>query len=98
MDRPTLGLIQRFSDSTLLICNKGAATAHGRIFTPIVEAVYYDNIEKAIALTEYYLASDDKRLKIARAGYHQRCWRDHPANLKKSLDGAISVPRYEASG
>lgn len=58
----------------MMVCDKAAADGHARIFQPGIEAVYYDTLEKAIELIEYYLAHEDERVRIANAGF-DRFWR-----------------------
>ena len=60
----------------MMVCDKGAADGHAQIFAPDHEAVYYDNLDQAIDLIEYYLAHDEERLSIAKAGF-ERYWRDY---------------------
>ncbi|MDR1450955.1 MAG: glycosyltransferase [Helicobacteraceae bacterium] len=60
----------------LLISDKGAADGHALIFEPNKEAVYYDTINDAIDLIEYYLNHKDERITIAKAGY-ERYRRDY---------------------
>ncbi|MEW5886683.1 MAG: glycosyltransferase [Pseudomonadota bacterium] len=60
----------------LMVCDKAGADAHARIFVPDQEAVYYDTPSQAIELIEHYLAEEDERLRIARAGF-DRYWRDY---------------------
>lgn len=108
--RSKIGLNMHVSDSTfetgnmrmyetpahgmMLVCDKAAANTHARIFEPENEAVFYDGIDDAIQLIEYYLNHEEERVTIARAGY-QRYWKDYEweANLKKLLDWSISLPK-----
>lgn len=71
----------------MLLCDKAGRDAHNRIFKDGVEAVYYDSIEHAIELAEYYLHNPKKRIEIARAGF-ERFWRDYnwEKNLLRLLD------------
>jgi spore maturation protein CgeB len=80
----------------LMICDKASANAHACIFEPDKEAVYYDNIDQAIELIEYYLHNEDERMKIAKAGY-ERFWRDYEweSNLLKFLKWCESVRNLE---
>ena len=71
----------------LMVCDKAGANAHARIFEPNKEAVYYDNIDQAIELIEYYLHHEDERVRIAKAGY-ERFWRDY--EWEKNLLGFLS--------
>jgi hypothetical protein len=108
--RTKIGIDLHFSDSPMetgnmrmyevpahglmLLCDKGGLKAHEQIFQPDKEAVYYDSVEDAIEKIEYYLAHDDERERIARAGF-ARVHRDYDgeSNLKKFLDWAIALPR-----
>ena len=76
----------------MMVCDKGAAGSHARIFEPGREAVYYDTIDEAIEAIEYYLARDDERIAIAKAGF-ERFWRDYEweANLLRFLRWAEGV-------
>jgi spore maturation protein CgeB len=78
----------------LMVCDKGAADSHAHIFLPDVEAVYYNSLNEAVGLIEYYLAHEDERIRIAQAGY-KRYWQDYEweANLKRFLDWAIQLRR-----
>ena len=78
----------------MLLCDKGACDSHNLIFRDGVEAVYYDSTRDAMDKAEYYLAHEDERAAIARAGY-ARFWKDYEPDktLKELLDWAISVPR-----
>jgi hypothetical protein len=63
-EAPCFGLMQ--------LCDKAADDRHLQIFAA-GEAVYYDSVEEAVALGEYYLANDDARIRIARAGFERFC-------------------------
>ena len=78
----------------MMICDKAAANAHARIFEPQTEALFYDSLDEAIDLIEYYLAHDEERIRIAQAGY-KRYWRDYQweANLLRFLDWASCIER-----
>lgn len=80
----------------LMVCDKAAANAHARIFEPGTEVVYYDSVDEAIDLIEYYLIHDDERVRIAQAGY-ERYWQDYEweANLKKLLDWAAALQKRD---
>lgn len=82
----------------LMVCDKAAADAHAHIFEPEIEAVYYDNVDEAIDLIEYYLTHDEKRVRIAQAGY-TRYWRDYEwkHNMKKFFDWAITIGHTKAN-
>lgn len=82
----------------LMVCDKASANAHARIFEPDKEAVYYDNIDQAIELIEYYLRNEDERLQIAKSGF-DRYWQDYEAesNLLNLLNWAISIPKVDLS-
>lgn len=60
----------------MMVCDKAGADAHARIFEPDLEAVYYDSADHAIELIEYFLAHEDQRMHIAKAGF-DRYWRDY---------------------
>jgi hypothetical protein len=55
----------------MLLCDKAALGKHNNIFKENIEAVYYDNIEHAVELAEYYLDNEVERTRIARAGYER---------------------------
>lgn len=76
----------------LMVCDKAAANTHARIFEPNTEAVYYDSLNEAIDLIEYYLTHDEERIRIAQAGY-ERYWKDYEweNNMKKFLDWASTL-------
>lgn len=76
----------------LMICDKAGDNAHVDIFEPGEEAVYYDTIEEAIELIEYYLHHEDERTRIAKAGF-ERYWRDYEweKNLLRLLDWGIGL-------
>lgn len=78
----------------LMVCDKAGADAHNLIFQSEKEAVYYDSMDHAIELMEYYLENDDERLRIAKNGF-ERYWRDYDwdNNLKKFLDWAMSIKK-----
>lgn len=76
----------------MMVCDKGSADGHTRIFGPDSEAVYYDNQNQAIELIEHYLAHEDERLRIAKAGF-ERYWRDYEweANLMNFLNWCETI-------
>jgi hypothetical protein len=76
------------------VCDKAGSDMHQRIFKDGVEAVYYDDIEGAIEKIEHYLANDDERIRVARAG-HQRVGKDFwwEDQLKTTLDWAAELRR-----
>ncbi len=76
----------------MMVCDKASANAHANIFVPGKEAVYYDNIEHAIELIEYYLKNEDERVDIAKAGF-DRYWSsyDFEKNLLNFLNWGISI-------
>jgi len=57
----------------MLLCDKAADNAHEEIFKPDIEAIYYDDVEDAIDKATYYLKHDDKRKRIAMAGFQKYC-------------------------
>ncbi|RMH36317.1 MAG: hypothetical protein D6690_06200 [Nitrospirae bacterium] len=83
----------------MMVCDKGAADGHARIFAPDTEAIYYDTIDQAIEIIEYYLAHDDERVRIAKAGY-DRYWRDYEweHNMLKFLNWCESIRSYDYMG
>lgn len=83
----------------MMICDKGAANGHARIFEPDREAVYYDNLRQAIELIEHYLVHDEERIRIARTGF-ERYWRDYEweANLLRFLNWADGLSRNTTQG
>lgn len=80
----------------MMICDKGAAEGHARIFVPDREAVYYDDLRECIELIEYYLAHDDERIRIAKAGF-ERYWREYEweRNLLNFLRWCESIRKPE---
>jgi spore maturation protein CgeB len=76
------------------ICDKGAADGHALIFEPNKEAVYYDAMNEAIELIEYYLAHDDERIAIAKAGFERYC-RDYKPEkvILDLLQWAIAIEK-----
>ena len=82
----------------MLLCDKAGLNGHEQLFVPDKEAVFYDSIEDAIDKIEYYLAHDEEREKIARAGF-ARVHSDYEEekNLKNLLDWAIALPKRTPS-
>lgn len=80
----------------MMVCDKGGGDGHARIFTPDQEAAYYDTLDQAIELIEYYLQNDDERIRIARAGF-DRFWRDYEweDNLLRFLKWTDCLARNE---
>ena len=80
----------------LLLCDKAALDAHTAIFTPGVEAVFYDSIADAIAQIEYFATHAAERVAIARAGF-ERTRRDYnfEAVLQGLLDWASAIRRQD---
>jgi spore maturation protein CgeB len=78
----------------MLLCDEAGRNAHAQIFKPGVEAVYYSSIADAIEKAEYYLAHDEERIAIARAGW-ERVWRDYvwEDQLLRFLQWATSLPK-----
>lgn len=99
-DRPSetgnMRMYETPAHGMMMVCDKASANAHARIFNPGTEAIYYDSVENAIDLIEYYLSHDDERTQIAQAGY-ERFWQDYEweVNLKKFLDWAASLQRRD---
>lgn len=78
----------------MLISDKGGANGHAKIFEPDREAVYYDTIDEAIELIEYFLTHDEERIRIAKAGF-ERYWKDYEweKNLLRFLKWAESLSK-----
>lgn len=78
----------------MLLCDKAALDAQEAIFTPGVEAVFYEGIADAIAKVEYFVTHPGERIAIARAGF-ERTRRDYDfeAVLRGLLDWASAIPR-----
>jgi hypothetical protein len=76
----------------MMVSDKGAANGHAQIFAPNKEAVYYDNLNEAIELIEYYLKNNEARVTIAKAGF-DRFWKDYEwkANINKFLEWCESI-------
>lgn len=76
----------------MMMCDKAAANAHARIFEPGAEAVYYDSVDEAIDLIEYYLIHEEERIRIAQGGF-ERYWRDYEweKNLRMLLDWCMTL-------
>lgn len=62
-----------------MVCDKAARDAHASVFAPNAQAVFYESLDDAIELMEYYLAHPEERLQIARRGF-ERFWRDYTAD------------------
>jgi len=80
----------------MLLCDKAALGAHTEIFTPGVEAVFYDSLADAIAQIEYFGTHAAERVAIARAGF-ERTRRDYnfEAVLQGLLDWASAIRRQD---
>ena len=78
----------------LMACDKAAANTHARIFEPKTEVIYYDSLNEAIDLIEYYVIHEEERIRIAQAGY-ERYWQDYQwePNFLRFLDWASSIQR-----
>lgn len=78
----------------MMVCDKGGGDGHSRIFAAGREAVYYDTLDQAIELIEYYLRNEDERVGIAKAGF-DRYWRDYEweGNLLRFLNWADGLSR-----
>jgi spore maturation protein CgeB len=76
----------------MLLCDKATANLHEQIYEPDVEAVYYDNLDHAIDLIKYYSSNDERRAKIAKAGY-LRYWSDYEweKNMLNFLNWAMKL-------
>ena len=83
----------------MMLCDKAGLNAHEQIFEPDKEAVFYDSTADAIEKIEYYLAHDEERLRIARAGF-TRVHKDYDGEmgLKRLLDWASALPRSSRAG
>lgn len=76
----------------MLVCDKAGCDAHERIFSGDREAIYYDSIDHAIEKIEYYLAHDDERVEIARAGFERvHSEYEWAPNLSRLLDWSMSL-------
>lgn len=83
----------------LLVCDKAGRDAHTQIFTPDIEAVFYDSLDDAIEKIEYYLANDTERIGIAKAGFDRATSQyDWEFNLKRLLDWAYSLKSVKEVG
>lgn len=60
----------------LMVCDKSSSSAHEIVFRPNIEAVYYDTLDEAIGLIEYYLHNEEERVCIAKNGF-ARYWNDY---------------------
>ena len=76
----------------MLLCDKAALDAHELIFTPGVEAAFYDNVADAIEQAEYFATHTAERVAIARAGF-ERTRREYnfEAVLRGLLDWACAI-------
>jgi Glycosyl transferases group 1 len=76
----------------MLLADKAGCDAHEDIFTPNVEAVYYDGVEDAVEKCLYYLGRPQEAVAIARRGF-ERARRDyHPTKvLSELLDWAATL-------
>jgi len=74
------------------VCDVAGLDAQERIFEAGKEAVYYRDLDEAISLIEHYLAHDDERVAIARAGY-QRVRREYRWDIcmRQMLDWAAGL-------
>jgi spore maturation protein CgeB len=79
----------------MMVSDKAGADGHARIFTPGDEAVYYDSLDEAIELIEYYLAHDEERIQVAKRGF-DRFWKNYSwkANLMRLLEWSTSLRRH----
>lgn len=80
------------------VCDKAGRDAHEQIFVPDREAVYYDNINDAIEMIEYYVAHPNFRAEIAVAAY-DRVRRDYDwqNNLRALLEWGLSLSEFRQS-
>lgn len=76
----------------MMLSDKAGGDFHENIFKPNNEAVYYDNIDDAIDLIDFYLKNNEMRLNIARAGF-ARYWSDYEwsGNLIRLLQWAENI-------
>jgi spore maturation protein CgeB len=83
----------------LLVCDKAGLDMHQAIFEDGVEAIFYDDIDDAIRKIDHYLADDEERVRIARAGHRKVSedfwWEDQ---LKKTLDWAWQIRQQGQRG
>jgi hypothetical protein len=78
----------------MLLSDKAALDRHAAIFTPGVEAVFYDSVADAIEKIEYFIAHPAERIAIARAGFERtRREYDFEVVLKGLLDWAAGLGR-----
>jgi hypothetical protein len=82
------------SHGAMLLCDKAGLDAHQQIFVPGKEAVFYDSMDDAIEKARYYLAHDEEREQIARAGF-ARAHGDYDCEtaLQSFLDWAAALPQ-----
>jgi hypothetical protein len=86
------------AQGAMLLCEEAGRNAHEQIFKPDIEAVYFRSVPEAIEKAEYYLAHDEERIAIARAGW-ERVWRDYVRSdcLLRFLEWAMSLPKRRDS-
>lgn len=99
-ERPTetgnMRMYETPAHGMLQVCDKAARNAHDLIFVSGKEAIYYDDISDAIDKIEYYLAHEDERVEIARAGY-ERMRKDYKYEncLLSFLNWAFSIRKID---
>ena len=76
----------------MLMSDKAGCDLHQEIFKDGVEAVFYDDMNDACEKIDYYLANNEERIRIARAGHakvsREFWWEDQ---LKNALDWAWEI-------
>ena len=80
----------------MLLSDKAAQDMHNEIFEASKEAVYYNSINEAIELAEYYISNDNERIAIATAGFKrfESCY-NYEENVKMFLDWVFTLKREE---
>ncbi len=99
MDVGNIRMYEAPGHGMMLLSDKGGMNAHKQIFQPDKEAVFYDSVKDAAEKIRYYLAHDEEREAIARAGF-DRVHRDYDGErcLKQLLDWAIALPQKNFAG
>lgn len=98
-DRPSetgnMRMYETTAHGAMMVCDKGCANGHKEIFLPKQEAVYYDSVDDAIELIEYYLHHEEERMSIAKAGF-DRYWNEYEwkTNMTNFLNWVVSLRLY----
>lgn len=76
----------------MLLCDKATADLHEKIYKPDVEAIYYNNLDNAIELIDFYSRETELRVKIAESGY-KKYWNDYEweKNLLNFLNWSMKL-------